>query len=316
MSEPPEPPARNRARWWLAAILLVVFALLLALRITHAGRLDQTALFYVGVPAVIALLVLSGPRPRSAVGTATATTTVCLALAGPLLGEGIVCLLIAAPLIYGVVSLVTWVCVVIARGGRGSRHALFSVPLLFVLALEGVGGSTLLPTAGTGEGGVLVDAEPGAIAEVLAAPPEYPGFEALFLRAVPFPEPVRARGEGLAVGDRRTVEFTPARSLRPGARTFEQHMELEVVESEIGPDGGRVVFDVTADTAFARWMDLHRAEAVWSAGDGGTRLSWTIDYDRTYEPSWYFGPLQAYATDLAAAYLADTFADAAEGGPR
>lgn len=30
-------------------------------------------------------------------------------------------------------------------------------------------------------------------------------------------------------------------------------------------------------------------------------------YRRTFDPSWYFGPVQRYATDRAAAYLLETF---------
>nr|WP_232832296.1 hypothetical protein [Nocardiopsis sp. FIRDI 009] len=312
--EPHRPPSSARAR--LALLLLVLFALLLLLRVTHWGRLDQTALFYVGLPAVIALLVVCTARPRTAVGVAMATTTVLLALSGPLLGEGLVCLVIAAPLIYGVVALVAWVCVTIRRDGPGARHALFAVPLLLGLALEGVGGVSLLPTDDRGAGQVLVDAAPEEVAAALAAPPDYASPDAFLLRVVPFPEPVEAEGEGLAVGDTRTVTFTRARSLRPGADVVDQHMELVVVESEVRSDGGRVVFEVTADTAFARWMDMRRAEAVWTAEGDRTRLSWAIDFERTYEPSWYFGPLQSYTTDLAAAYLADTFAAAATEGQR
>jgi hypothetical protein len=93
-------------------------------------------------------------------------------------------------------------------------------------------------------------------------------------------------------------------------------MELEVVESEVRADGGRVVFEVTEDAVFAKWMDMHRATATWTAAGEGTRMDWTIDYERTYEPSWYFGPIQAYTTDLAAAYLAETFATGAEADGR
>ncbi|WP_051059147.1 hypothetical protein [Nocardiopsis lucentensis] len=312
--EPHRPPSPARAR--LALLLLVLFALLLLLRVTHWGRLDQTALFYVGLPAVIALLVVCTARPCTAVGVAMAATTVLLALSGPLLGEGLVCLVIAAPLIYGVVALVAWVCVAIRRDGPAARHALFAVPLLFGLTLEGVGGVGLLPADDRGEGEVLVDAAPDAVAAALAAPPDYGSPDALLLRAVPFPEPVGAEGAGLAVGDTRTVTFTRARSLGIGAEWVDQHMELVVVESDVRSDGGRVVFEVTEDTAFARWMDMRRAEAVWTAEGDGTRLSWAIDFERTYEPSWYFGPLQSYATDLAATYLADTFAASATEGDR
>lgn len=334
-SESGEPPACTRAapehagrsfsvaRWLLAGAVLSLFAALTLLGTIGGRELGQTAVFYLGLPALVALLVVLTARPRSAVGMSAAVLTVCLALAGPLLGEGLVCLVIAAPLLYGVVSLAAWMFARIAGRTRGSsNHALLALPLLAGLTLEGVGGAVLLSRADQGEGSRIVAASPERVAEALAAPPEYAEPEALFLSAVPFPEPVTAEGEGLEVGDTRTVTFTQRRTL-DGAEPTPRHMELVVAESEVRADGGRVVFDVVDDTAFARWMDMRRAEAVWSAeaddsaSSTGTssRLTWRIDYERTYEPSWYFGPLQSYATDLAAAYLADTFGAAAVGEP-
>lgn len=302
-----ENPLADRSRWLLAGLVLAVLAGIVALRLTHWGGLDQTAVFYLGLPAGIALFVVFAARPRSGTGIAMAALTVVLALSAPLLGEGVVCLVIAAPLLYGVVALVTAVATSLLRGGPRSHQALLAVPLLFALALEGVAGVSLLPRQGRGEGGATTSATPAQVAAALAAPPAYGPFEAVFLRAVPFPEPVAATGTGLEAGDTRRVEFTPRTTLRIGAEPTPRHLELEIVESEVRADGGRVVFAVTQDTAFARWMDMHRATATWTARGGGTRMDWTIDYDRTYEPSWYFGPVQAYATDLAAAYLADTF---------
>lgn len=322
-SEQAEPglPSPSRARWILAGVVLAAFAALLAVRVTRFGGLDQTALFYVGLPAVLALLVVLCCRVRSAVGVAMAVTTVALLLAGPVLNEGMVCLIIAAPLIYGVVSLVTWLSVLIARGGQGSPNALVAVPILFALALEGVGGFSLLPREDTGAGSRLVSAAPADVADALAAAPEYASPSALFLRAVPFPEPVEAVGEGLAVGDTRLIHFTPRRTLAPGAESTPRRMELEVVESRVHADGGRVVFDVTEDTAFANWMEMERAVVAWEAEivEGEvekTRLTWEIEYRRTYDPSWYFGPVQSYATGLAADYLADTFAALAQRPPQ
>ncbi|MFE0270015.1 hypothetical protein ACFWZ7_20300 [Nocardiopsis alba] len=303
----------SKARWTLCGLLvLVAFPALLFLRIAGYGGLDQTALFYVGLPVVIALSVVLLARPKSAVGVAVAVTTVLLLLSGPLLGEGLVCLVISAPLIYGVVALVTWMCV--SRSGRDpyGPHSFIAVPVLFVLTLEGVGGLSLLPRENVGAGEVLVEAAPERVAAALAAPPEYERPEAAFLRVVPFPEPVEAVGEGLAVGDTRLVHFTPRRSLAIGAEPTPRSLELEIVESEVATDGGRVVFDVVDDTVLARWMDLRRATATWTREGDRTRLAWEFDYVRTYDPSWYFGPVQGYTTDLAAAYLAETFAAGAE----
>ncbi|PWV45071.1 hypothetical protein [Nocardiopsis sp. L17-MgMaSL7] len=313
-------PRPTTARWVLAGIVLAAFAALLAVRVTRFGGLDQTALFYVGLPAFLALLVILCVQARGGLGTAMAVTTVCLLLAGPMLGEGMVCLVISAPLIYGVVALVAWVVTSLRRRGRRHPHAMLAVPILFALAMEGIGGFSLLPREDSGTGSVLVGATPAEVAAALAAPPGYDAPDAFLLSAVPFPEPVEAVGSGLEAGDTRTVHFTPRRTLAPGAEPTPRHLGLEVAESDVRADGGRVVFEVTEDTAFANWMEMERAVATWRGEPDGTRLTWEIEYTRTYDPSWYFGPVQSHVTGLAADYLARTFQEEAQaltgGEPR
>jgi hypothetical protein len=307
---PPLAPEARRARLLLAGIALALFAAMLVAKLLDSAGAQQTALFYVGIPAVIALTVILTARPRSAVGTALATTTVGLALAGPLLNEGIVCLVIAAPLFYGVAALVGGI-VQKARSHRG--RALAAAPLLLVLVAEGIGGFSLLPREDAGVATVVVQATPEQVAAALAAPPAYGEFEAPFLRAVPFPEPVSATGHGLGIGDERHVTFTPRRSLGINAGTTPRAMSLRVAQSQVSDGGGHVRLDVTSDTTLARWMDLHAADVTWeAAGAGRTRVTWALEYTRTFDPSWYFGPIQHYASGLAAEYLIDTFAATAE----
>ncbi|GAA4723453.1 hypothetical protein GCM10023198_55380 [Promicromonospora umidemergens] len=307
---PPLTPEARRARLQLAGIALALFAAMLAAKLLGSADAQQTALFYVGIPAVIALTVILTARPRSAVGTALATTTVGLALAGPLLDEGVVCLVIAAPLFYGVAAIIGGL-VQKSRNHRGRAVAV--APLLLVLLAEGVGGFSLLPRDDAGTATVVVQATPEQVAAALAAQPSYGDFEEPFLRSVPFPEPVSATGDGLRVGDERHVTFTPRRSLGIGAETTPRAMSLRITRSQVSDAGGRLRFDVTNDTTLSRWMDLHAADVTWEAvGADRTRVTWSLRYTRTFDPSWYFGPLQRYATDLASEYLIETFAATAE----
>ncbi|MFC4563547.1 hypothetical protein ACFO4E_16900 [Nocardiopsis mangrovi] len=311
-SGPPCEPDRTagaRARLLLAGALTALFGALLAYRVLKAGNLEQTALFYVGIPAVIALTVVFTARPRSTAGIAIAVTTIGLLLAGPLLDEGFVCLLMAAPLFYLVAMLVGWMAGEARRGGRRSRwHAAALGPVLLLLCAEGVAGVAYLPPAGEGRAAVVVPAPPSAVTSALAAEPDYAPPRALLFRAVPFPRPTAAEGTGLDVGDRRHIAFTPRRSLGLNAEPTPRGMLLEITESRVDADGGRVVFTVVDDTTLARWLDLRAAEATWRASDDGTRMAWTLHYHRTFEPSWYWSPVQRHAMDRAAGYLADTFA--------
>ncbi|WP_167002025.1 hypothetical protein [Mumia sp. ZJ430] len=302
-------PRSSTARLLLAGITLALFAAMLVAEALGSAGLEETSLFYVGIPALIAVTVVLTARPKNAVGVALATTTVGLALAGPLLDEGVVCLLIAAPLFYGVAVLVG----LLAQAARGGGHrALVAAPLLALIALEGVGGVSVIPRQDNAGTTVTIAAAPARVEAALAAPPDFGPYEAPFLRALPFPKPVRATGSGLSVGDARLIAFTPRRSLGLGSTPTPRSMELRVVESTSTADAGRVVFDVTADSTLARWLDLRRAVVTWSASAGGTEMTWRLEYARTFDPSWYFGPVQHHAVADAAGYLAETFADMAE----
>ncbi|MDR8409757.1 hypothetical protein MTP10_13530 [Nonomuraea sp. 3-1Str] len=294
MSAEPDPVHQRRSRRVLAGVLAALFAAFLAYRVLHAGHLEQTAVFYVGIPAVIAITVALAARPKSATGLIMAVITIGLAVSGPLLGEGIVCLVFAAPLFYlvGLIVglLVDW------GGRRGTGVNLLVAPLLLAVVSEGATGATSLPrenvvSATRATGGADVEA-------ALAAAPVFRGVESAFLR-LGFPRPLTAEGQGLQVGATRRVTFTPRRSLGIGAALEPRSMTLRVKERAAGV----VVFDVVADSTLARWLELEEARFAWTRSD----LTVSLRYRRTFDPAWYFGPLQRYGLGEAAGYLAETF---------
>ncbi|MEV6157622.1 hypothetical protein AB0L53_45525 [Nonomuraea sp. NPDC052129] len=298
----PERQPQVRARWTLAGVLVALFAAMLLDRVLHEGHLEQTALFYVGIPAVIAVTVALTARPRGTIGVIMASITVALALAGPLLGEGIVCLLMAAPLFY-LVGLLVGLLIDEVRRHRGKgRMNLLLAPLLVAATLEGTAVSLPRDNEVSVTGAMAatnVERTAANVERALAAEPRFGPVESRFL-SLGFPRPLRAEGTGLAVGDTRKIIFTPRRSLGIGAPLEPRSMTLRV--SERMP--GRVVFAVVADTTLARWLDLRRATFDWRSG----RLTVTLAYRRTFDPGWYFGPLQSYALSEAAGYLVKTFA--------
>ncbi|MFD9949182.1 hypothetical protein ACFWYW_50800 [Nonomuraea sp. NPDC059023] len=288
---------RNAARMTLAGVVSALFAAMAAYKLLHAGGLEQTAVFYVGVPAVIAITVVLVAKPRSAIGLVMAVITVALALAGPLLGEGIVCLVFAAPLFYLVGALFgAFADYLRAKGPKGPQ--MLAAPLLLLVMLEGAGEATSMPREEVVSASVTA---PGDVAAALAAPPRFAPYTSVLLK-LGFPRALSARGTGLGTGATREIVFSPRRSLGIGARPEPRSMTLRVKESA----PGRVVFEVARDTTLARWLELREAAFTWNGG----RLTVALSYRRTFDPSWYFGPIQRHAATEAAGYLARTFAGA------
>jgi len=106
-----ESPDR-RSLWIVIAIALAGGAY----RIVSYEHLEQTSLLFIGIPAILAIVVALTPRAKSLTGGIMKAITIALLLSGPILGEGFICILMAAPLFYLVGAIVG---AVIKRSKRG-----------------------------------------------------------------------------------------------------------------------------------------------------------------------------------------------------
>ena len=300
---------RTRAQWTLAGLILAAALGAVAYRLLKLGHLDQTAALFVGLPTLLALALALGSRSRSATGMVMKGVTIALLLSGPLLGEGFICIVMAAPLFYLVaflaVSVYNWVA---RRGGRDGtvrRDALGLMLAPFLLmSVEGTSPAVAFPRQETVTAERVVAATPAQVRQALAETPHFDSTLPPFLRAG-FPTPARATGSGLRPGDTRTVDFaTPSGRTKP--------LTMEVVA--IGPDFAR--FRAAADeTRIAQWLDWQESRVTWQPVDGShTRVTWTISYERRLDPAWYFAPWERYAVGLAADYLIQSAATPGDAG--
>jgi hypothetical protein len=284
------------SRVTLAAVIGVFAAGVAGYHLVRAGGLGQTAALFIALPATLAFTLVLTVRPRTATGMIMLMITVALLLSGVLVGEGIICIVMASPLAY-LVGLLVGLSVDAARRHRGRRAPMAIVmPALLLAGLEGVTPYTSLPREGVVSAARTVAADPAGIERALAATPAFDRPRPAFLR-MGFPEPVGTGGSGLAVGDRRVIRFAGEHG--PG--------EMILVVTARGP--GRVTFGIVRDTALGYWLRLHSAEVTWaSAGPGRTRVRWTLRYRRLLDPGWYFGPMESYGLGQAAGYLIETLA--------
>lgn len=295
----PDEGRAARARWTLVGITLALTAAVIFYRLTHRVGLSQTGAFFVGLPAILAITVALSPRAKTLTGMTFKAVTFGLLLSGVLLGEGFVCIVMAAPLFY-LVALPIAAAVQRARDRGdppGRAYALVAAPVV-LLSLEGVFDATTLPVANRVAATATVHAGPAEVEAALASVPAFDEPLPAFLHQARFPRPVGAEGSGLEVGASRRIMFSSPMGLAP--------LDLRVVER--GPN--MVAFNVDADrTPIAGWMALRRATITWSgASRSSTRVRWELEFDRALSPAFYFGPLERYAARLAAGYLIETVA--------
>ena len=109
-------PARRR----LLALIAILFVGSLCYRLLVAKHLEQTSLLFIGLPALLAALVtLAGPA-QSSLGLVIRAVTLFLLLSGILLGEGFICIAMAAPLFYLVAGII-WAIFQIGRASCRER---------------------------------------------------------------------------------------------------------------------------------------------------------------------------------------------------
>ncbi len=267
-------------------------------RLLVRHHLEQTSLLFIGLPTVLAVVLAMAPPAKTLTGGILRGISLFLLLCGPLLGEGFICVLMAAPLF-----LLVGLVVGLAAEYFGKRHkdATLGCCLLLLapMSLEGTSARLSFARVQRVEASAVVAGSVAEVRERTARSPRVAVPLPTYLR-MGFPRPLWAAGEGLAVGNVRRVHFA-------GGEGAPGDMVLRVAEA--GPGYGRFV--VASDEcagmhSVGHWVGVREAEVRWApAGPGRTRVSWALTYERRLDPAWYFGPWERYGVGLAARYLID-----------
>ena len=311
-------PSSAASRWAIITITVALGIGGLIYRLAQDNYLHQSAAFFIGVPAILAITLALTPKAKSATGVIVKGMTLALLLSGVVFFEGFICILMAAPLFY-LVGIGIGIPIDRARRRKASEHRIYSVVGIAMLALsmEGVTPATSFSPDEVVSVTRTIEASYSEVTEALAETPTFRGSLPLYLK-LGFPRPVSASGSGLEVGDHRTIVFGNESPMEPMDNSHGHHatssrpagsggeLELEIVRSE----PGFVVFKPVRDeTAFTHWITWGRSVVEWEAvDDGTTKVTWTFHFKRTLSPSWYFGPWQRYAGDKAVGYLIENVA--------
>ena len=272
MHEPTRP--ETRARSLLVAVPVTLTALL---GVAIAQRLDRldSALVFVGIPCLLALGLGLLPTKRSW-GSIFQFITVVLLLASALLQEGALCVLMAAPLVYGVAAL-AWFAARTSKDGE-RLHALALLPLLLLMS-EGIAPDWRIAPEATARAERAVGATCADFERALDRGPRISSDDrGTLLSWARYPTPISVTGTGVHAGD-EWVWTMPGGDIHAG-----------VVSEAVG----LLRFEVTGDNSgVTRWVTLRSATLSWSQQAQGCRAIVTIDYQRHLDPALWFGPITA-----------------------
>lgn len=287
---------QDRATVMIVALAVASFAF----RLLYAGGLRHSAAVFVGIPTLIALLVVNMEKPATGTGVVMRVITLALLLSGIVFTEGFICIVLAAPIFY----LVGFV-VAKAVGGLMQTGRRGGAMMLMILMLPtGVEG-TIAGVEWNRDEQVtrtrIVHATPAQVRAALAARPSFAAPLPPFLR-LRFPVPVATSGSGLAVGDSRAIVFEHAH----GGHVEHGTLAFRVAES----DSASVRFEPVHDDSYiTHWLAWESSEVRWQAISAHeTRVEWRLAYRRRLDPAWYFAPLERYGVGVAAGYLIDALA--------
>jgi hypothetical protein len=283
----------NSSQWLVIGAVVVMTVGSLVYRVLEHEHLGHTAAMFVGLPAVLAILLAASPRAKSATGGILKGITLAMLIVAPLLGEGVVCILMASPLFY----LVGIIVGAIADWQRRRRSVTLSCCALALLpmSLEGVVPALTFGRMQTVSVTRVVDGTPAQVEAALARSPRLDTPIVGFFPRVGFPQPLQAHGDGLEVGAPRVIHFAGAEGVPPG--------DLVMRVGEYRP--GFVRFDAVSDvTKLGYWLHWDDSEVTWRAVDAmHTEVTWQIQFERKLDPAWYFGPWERLAVHDAANYL-------------
>jgi hypothetical protein len=297
----------TRARIGLATLIAAVAIGCIAYRLIVRGGLQQTAALFIGIPAILAIVVVGGVSPRSATGIACKAVTVGLLASLMFLGEGMLCIVMSAPLFYLVAIVIGQTAEAIQRRRNRQTTLLSSVLLLaFVpMSLEGVLPLTTINRNDTVTRTKLVHATSEGVQNALHQQPRFDRMLPLYLRSG-YPRPISTTIDRTPNGTRWVIRFRGGEMRITGIEPQTGDLVLMLEEEHPGYLRWRAISDNSHMTHFMRWREI---TAEWSLIDAETsQVTWTIQYERGLDPAWYFGPIEHYAVGLAADYLIDSVA--------
>ena len=293
----PQPP-------WLRWFLLIALVTALT-RVALSSYFSTTAMFYVGVPYVVGLLIyIFTPNPDDQTRGGRAmrhfrSTTIVMLASSMILFEGFICVLFAAPIYLFFAMLVLLTTPAPGEDPDKDRKLRFAgVPIVVgLLAMEGITPALSFQRDHSAAFTRIVEADIPELKRRLAEPIVLEEDRSAFLSVFPLPHTVEAGS--LAEGDIHRTHYTYKRWFVGNTH----HGTLDVEISELGNTHVRTTV-LTNDAYFSHYLTIHGTRIDFRPlDDDRTEVTLTIDYRRDLDPAWYFGPLQREAVEQSADYL-------------
>ncbi len=288
--------------WRLFFMILLFIIAGLYYFVLKKVNLNNSAALYIGLPIILALGLSLYPT-KSHLGQTNKYITIALLLSSLFFGEGYICILFSAPIMYVVGGFIAVAADRKAHNKNKSNfHSIAIIGSLSLMSLEGTSPLMTVPRDTQIVVSEIVPASQQEILNQLSKPMQFVTPKPYFLRI--FPCPVQNSGMGLNVGAIRKSHFVAYKKIWWDRISGELIMKI----TQSTPD--HIQFSVIKDDSYLHhylhWKDSDISLAAIDATH--TRVTWKLSYTRLLDPAWYFGPLEHYAVSLSAHQLIENVA--------
>lgn len=277
----------------------------LAIRALAHYRFHESALLYVGIPFVIALvLILVRPVDETSWKKRYVTRLIDAFIimfgSSVVLFEGFVCVTMFIP-IYLFVMLLMFLFETLKQRAKRNAQGTLSIHVLPVLilfsAFEGISPVISFDRNESVSVTRIVQASVAEIKHNLQQPMDLQTKRPWFLRL--FPMPYKIDAGSLGAGDVHEIHFRYYRWFV--TNVHEGTMLLEI--SEVDDDRIKTTF-LKDSSYISNYLRIKSTEIILDAlSQDQTRVTLRIDYERTLDPYWYFSPVSRYGVSKTADFL-------------
>ncbi len=277
----------NRAQWLVVVIIIGLAACKLAYDQLTNAQLKETAALFVGMPAFLAIILTLTPRAESLQGITFKGISIALLSSSILANEGVICIILTAPIFYLVGGIVTYF-IQRSRKNNDIVQSLVLLPIL-LLSLEGVFPWLTFSQSDTISADSTVKVQTLDVQQAFKQAPDLSSQPPPIFFRLGFPTP---------------ISYTQTASVQ--TITFDKGYMTWIITEETP---NHIVFELLEDTTeIANWLEFEQATVSWhQANTLTTTVNWEVQYQRKLDPIWYFAPLQRYGVTKAAKYLLDIY---------
>jgi hypothetical protein len=287
-------------------IIIVILSAFVGLAITllRSKGLGGSALLYLGIPTILALAFTRVSSAESVRGRTLKAITFIILISGPMLQEGFICMLMAAPILYSVGALAAWPFDIARKQKNKSRTGRLNMvllpSLLLLMSMEGVFEETSFDRHNTVEHTQIIAGSVAEIKSKLGSSRDIKTPASAFARLFPRPDKMNARG--LSTGDKHWVDITYSKWVY--WNEMSGSIQFEVIDHK----ENTIWFKSTSDNSYlSNYLTLEGATIILEPlADNTTQVTWRISFQRNIDPAWYAEPLQRYGVSLAAELMVGT----------